>query len=477
MGFVLAVLYFVIYYLTPTAVFGPLAALHIELILAVLIVFVSIPTLPKSFLAKTPQSLALLGMALAVFLSMLIGMSWPGGAAHALLNFIPNVFAYFLVCLHCNTKKKLQVLVFMILFVCVFVIAHGYADLLRGLPQTSGPEADVPITSSMTTGLSQSERQQIWDYMHPYQLAMNDGQGGWFYRLRGLGDINDPNDFGQVIVCLVPLMFIFWKTKKTLWNTFCVILPVGILLFGLFLTHSRGALLALMAVCVVAARRKIGTIPAVIVAGVLFAGAYALHFTGGREISANAGSDRTGFWGLGLEMLKSHPLFGVGFGNFRDSCGCGHTAHNSIVVCAAELGLFGLFFWAMFLFSTGRDALTIASTDKLTEGEPLVEAEELYPQSVMKLEVLDKTEINRLGRLMVLSLTGFLVAGLFLSRAYVMTLFLLGGVTEAIFEMAVRRGMVAPRMRLGRVAAYAGGVSIAFVIGMYFLVRGLNLLR
>jgi hypothetical protein len=147
------------------------------------------------------------------------------------------------------------------------------------------------------------------------------------------------------------------------------------------------------------------------------------------------------------------------------------------VVCAAELGLLGLFFWAMFLFSTGRDALTIASTDKVTEGQPLVEAEELYPQSVKKLEILDKTEINRLGRLIVLSLTGFLVAGLFLSRAYVMTLFLLGGVTEAIFEMAARRGMVAPRMRLGKVSRYAVGLSIGFVIGMYCLVRVLNLMR
>ena len=36
-------------------------------------------------------------------------------------------------------------------------------------------------------------------------------------------------------------------------------------------------------------------------------------------------------------MLKSHPLFGVGFGNFADYSD--HTAHNSIVVCAAELGL------------------------------------------------------------------------------------------------------------------------------------------
>ena len=39
-----------------------------------------------------------------------------------------------------------------------------------------------------------------------------------------------------------------------------------------------------------------------------------------------------------------------------------------------------------------------------------------------------------------LSLTGFLVAGLFLSRKYALTLFLLGGVGKAGFDIGLRRG-------------------------------------
>ena len=34
-----------------------------------------------------------------------------------------------------------------------------------------------------------------------------------------------------------------------------------------------------------------------------------------------------------------------------------------------------------------------------------------FPQAAWKVEALDKAEINRLGRLVVLSLTGFLAAG------------------------------------------------------------------
>jgi hypothetical protein len=467
MGFVLSVLYLVIYYLTPTTLFGPLAVLHIELILAVLLVVVSVPSLSKSFTLKTPQSMALPGMAVAVFLSILIGLRWPGGAVHSFLNFIPNIFAYFLVCLHCDTKKKLQVLVVMLLIVCLFVIAHGYADLLRGMPETGPVRVGVPMSAALSA----------WDIEHPYILVMTDGKGEWLYRLRGLGDINDPNDFGQVIVCLIPLMFIFWRKGKTLFNFLCVIVPDCLLLFGVFLTHSRGALVALTAVTVVAARRRIGTIPSILLAAALFLGASVSNFTGGREISASGGADRTSLWGQGLEMLKSHPIFGVGFGNFKDYCGCGHTAHNSILVSAGELGMFGLFFWCLFLLPTVRDAFVIASPKKVEEGTPPVQEESFYPQTVRTMEVLDKAEINRLGTLVFLSIIGFLAAGFFLSRAYVLTLFLLGGMAEAVFEIGLRQGMIVPRMPAGRVFRLSAALTILMVVMMYVVIRVLNLLH
>ena len=128
MGFVLSLLYFVTYYLTPVTAFGPFAAARIELILAALVFFVSLPALTKSFILKTPQSLALAGLALAIFLSVLM-TGWAGGAAQAFLLFIPNAFGYFLVCLHCNTRKRLQIVVVMMMLVCLFVIAHGSATM------------------------------------------------------------------------------------------------------------------------------------------------------------------------------------------------------------------------------------------------------------------------------------------------------------------------------------------------------------
>jgi O-antigen ligase len=237
-------------------------------------------------------------------------------------------------------------------------------------------------------------------------------------------------------------------------------------------------LLALLSMIILAARRRTGTLPALLLAGGVFAAAMALNFTGGRDISADAGSDRTALWSVGLQILKSHPVFGVGLGAFSDNCnGCGHTAHNSLVVCAAELGLFGLFFWCLFLFSSIRDALAIASPAKVNEAGFFMSENQLLQQGESQNEVIDIAEINRLGRLLVLSFTGFLVAGWFLSRAYVMTFFLLGGMVEVVYEMALRRGMIVPRLQLSRVLLYSGILAISLILLMYILLRTVSLMH
>jgi hypothetical protein len=479
MGFVLSLLYFVTYYLTPTTMFGPLAAYRVQLILALLLLLISLPVMVKTFILKTPQSLALIGLAVSVFISVLIAVRWPGGAIQALLLFIPNIFAYFMVCLHCDSKKKLQVIVLMLLFVCLFVIARGAIDLrAQALPSQlaqAGASQLPPLQPGDSEDADPDLNSRLWNLEHPYVLAMRVSPESWIYRLRGLGEINDPNDFGQLIVCTVPLMFIFWRPKQTLWNFVLVILPVCVLLYGTSQTQSRGALVALAAVALVAARRRIGTLPSLLIACGLFMGAMALNFTGGREISVNAGEDRTALWSESLQLLRSHPLFGVGSGNLPEYLGL--TAHNSVAVCAAELGVFGLFFWCLFLFPTVRDALAIASPARMSEAEPVAPEQRLSPLSTRKIEVIDKAEINHLGRLMILSLTGFLVAGWFLSRAFVMTLFLLGGMVEVVYEMALRRGMVVPRLRLARVLPYSGILAVLLVLMMYVMLRIVNMIH
>ncbi|HXS12571.1 MAG TPA: O-antigen ligase family protein [Acidobacteriaceae bacterium] len=454
MGFVLTILYVLTYYLTPTVMFGSLAEYRIELILAGVIVIVSLPALSGSSVGKTAQLPALIGLAFATFMSMLIGASWAGGGVTAVLLFIPNAFAYLLVCLHCTTKRKVQIVILMMLFVCLFVIGQGAIELRHGLPQGA---------AAHSTDMSGS-----------YFLGMSNEHKQWFYRLRGQGQINDPNDFAQLIICVLPLMFFFWQKKKKIRNFVFVLVPVGLLLWGAFLTHSRGSILALMAVVIVALRKKIGTVPSIILAAVLFAGASAAGYTGGRDISASAGEDRTELWGDGLQLLKAHPLFGIGFGNMTDAIG--KTAHNTIVVCAAELGLCGLFFWSMFLFPSVRDSFVVAWPKNIVEKKPVVLSDNAFALPPPGgAAVPDEADIRRLARLLVLSFTGFMVTGWFLSRAFVLTLFLLGGLAEVAFQMALQRGMVSPRLPLGRVLRYSGVMTIGFILVMYITLRIVNL--
>ncbi|MGD0730483.1 MAG: O-antigen ligase family protein [Terracidiphilus sp.] len=466
MGFLLGILYLVTYYLSPSTVFGPLAHFRIELIIALLILLVSVPALMRSFILKTPQFLALLGLAFATCLSVVIGGHWAKGGVLALLTFIPNAFAFLVVCLHCKTKKQLQILVLMLLFVCLFVIGRGYSDLRRGI--NAAPAANPGALEAGPNGPEAAGS--------PYLLAQESDSGESVNRLRGRGEINDPNDFSQLLIAVIPLVFIFWRPKRRAHNLVCVILPVGGLLFGAYLTHSRGFVVAFLAVAFVAARRRIGTLPALVIVGLFLVAASALQFSGGRAMSAESGADRTALWGEGLQAFKSHPLFGVGAGNMPGYTDDGKTVHNSIVVCAAELGTFGFYFWSMFLFSALRDILVIASPKKVGEAQPIIE-DGPFPRSAWKPEVMDKAEVNRLGHLMLLSFTGFLAAGWFLSRSYVLTLFLLSGMVEVIYQMALRQQMVPPRMRLQRVLVYTVGFAVALLVAVYIMLRILNRVR
>ena len=117
MGFVLALFYLMTSYLGTITVFGAIAKYHVQEILAAIVFFISIPSLQRTFVQKTIQSLALGGLAIAVAMSMLVGMNYYRGAITEFGDFIPNAFAYFLVVLHCRTKLRLQILVLLLFFV------------------------------------------------------------------------------------------------------------------------------------------------------------------------------------------------------------------------------------------------------------------------------------------------------------------------------------------------------------------------
>jgi O-antigen ligase len=488
MGLFFTLLYILTAYLTPATIMGSLAVYHVEIVVAIFTMIATLFNSSKPAIHRMPQTYALMGLAFASFLSV-AASGWIGGAPVAVLKFLPNLLTFFFVVMNCRTRAHLQMVVATLLFVCVFVICRGYADLASG-----------ELTS-------------------PF-LMVQGTEGEDLYRLRGLGFINDPNDFAQILVSLVPCLFLFWRPKRAFFNIVRVLIPVAFLIFGMFLTHSRGAMIALLVVIIVAARRKIGTVPSVVIAVVLFVAAMAAGWSGGRDVSAEAGADRMEAWSTGLQLIKSHPIFGVGYMSFGDYYEI--TAHNSIVVCAAELGVVGFFFWVMFIVCTLREALEIGNPTSETEavdeaslapaylgrvsvrarpiqavqrsvafaatGTPAIAgpaglagpadslavyARERSPEEIRYEEI---EAIRRVARIMILSMTGFLVAGWFLSRAYQMSIFLYGGMIEVIYQLALKQGVAPVRMPIGRLLRVTLLVVFALLALVYIILRADHLI-
>jgi len=482
MALFFTLLYLFASYLSPETLFGVLASYHIQLVIAVIALAVSLFTSKDSGLLKITQTYALIGVGFAVFCSMIFnGLTRLAPAT--LLDYLPNAFAYVFVMLNCRKKIHLQLVITTILFACIYTIIRGNLAL------------------------------NALDLTSPYLLGQGT-EAGVIYRIRGLSFISDPNDLSQVMVSLMPCLFFSWKPNRGFRNFLFVLLPSAILIYGMFLTHSRGAIIAMLAVAILALRPRLGNVRSAIIGGLLFAVTSAVGWSGGRDISVEAGSDRLAAWSVGLELIRTHPIFGVGYQRFAEFNDI--TAHNTIVVCAAELGFVGLFFWVMFVLPTLRDSVLASNPLKKAAGLAEAEAEatenvscedyerartrktHLQPDrggstavaSVVarhqspsttvavpyyaELEAVDElsdAEIGRLARIMIISLAGYLTAGWFLSRAYAMTLFVYVGLAESIYQMALSRGHVPPRMKIPRLLRIVFFTSIGLVALVYILLR------
>ena len=450
MAFFFSVLFIVTAYVTPGVIWGPLAEFHVEIILALLAFVTSLPNIARSKVFDLPQAYACIAFALAVPVSIAAG-GWFGGAMSGFYGFLPTVFCFFLAAANFRTRRHFQLVVLAMFLGSLYFIINGLLDLHNNVI--------------------------------PSEFLYGDGA---LRRLRGLGFVYDPNDFSQVMVSLIPLIFL-WKTRNKFLNVFTLVIPIGVLITGMYFTHSRGAALALMATIVVVLRRKIGTVPAAVLAGALFAVSLAVGWSGGRDVSMEAGADRLDAWSTGIEFIKHHPVFGIGAGRFAEFNEI--TAHNTVVVCAAEIGLPGFCCWVLFVFSALRNGTRVnakeqSGGDELATGEGATPKPEPLPhlrtrslplapvgarmamagssvtfpvpmragvgparrprrdEEISPDELAAKQEeVRSMARLLVASLAGFLVAGWFLSRALSMWLFLYCGMMHAVVRMALDSGM------------------------------------
>jgi O-antigen ligase len=184
---------------------------------------------------------------------------------------------------------------------------------------------------------------------------------------RASGPLSDPNDFGLVLACTIPLALYRLTGRSTparIWTGICLVLISGAMLA----TFSRAALLGLIvaAVWAVATGRLRLRWAAMAMAAVVTAGAVAWQvepdlfeqtlqqkqFVAQRNVDS-----RLVFWQVAVEEWETSPLLGVGpgnyesrFGEFRPYVGDEPpTTHNAYLHVLAELGLAGLAFFVGYL--------------------------------------------------------------------------------------------------------------------------------
>jgi putative inorganic carbon (HCO3(-)) transporter len=216
----------------------------------------------------------------------------------------------------------------------------------------------------------------------------------YLWRVCSVGMLSDPNDFGQALVVSLPLLFGLYQKGRNLRNLVMVGLPMANVLYTINLTHSRGALLGVGSLLFFGVRDRLGTVRTTLMMAIGGAGAMVFNMTGGRAYTANEESagGRIDAWSEGLRMLFSHPLTGVGVGSFTDYHP--YTAHNSFVLCFAELGLLGYFIWLGLIVVTYKG---------------MTRAIEMAPNN---------SEERRMASLLRASLIGFLTCAFFLSKAF-----------------------------------------------------------
>ncbi len=264
-----------------------------------------------------------------------------------------------------------------------------------------------------------------------FYLAYKSGNATYWGSKPGdqsLGFLANADDLGIGLViasayALMPIVY----AKKLAYKAFCAVIS-GCCALGILATDSRGALVGLFAVFIATIItqvrfrkfRKGHLAIGVLIVLLVFTGFvvrynYAIHesFDSMKDEDDPGRVGREATWAAARAMIQSHPLTGVGRGNFvaywQQNLPSGvygaQVAHNIVYEVAAEIGVIGLVFFLYFsvygLFELGR-------------------IKKLYKAEIEKLEFLDMA-----FAVYIVGLVGFVVNGMFITVAFYWHIYIL----------------------------------------------------
>lgn len=431
MGLVITLVYLILTLMTPQELVPDLLEYRIVLVVFLLALTASIFTaVGNHFSFQAPQIPLEIGLIVYGAITVIWADKWLGGAYSAMLDLLFLTGIVLVVSWNVVTPGRLRVIIFAISLVGMIITIQAIV--------------------AITTGYRLEEFSML--DKEPDKAT---GAIIYTYRICGLGLLHDPNDLAQFLLIDTALLGCCWKKGKMAANLFLVLLPASLLLTGVLLTHSRGAFLAVIVMVFFLLQKRLGK------AAYLVGGALGVVMVGamvaltGRELSMSEGSaaGRLDAWYEGMQMFKNSPLFGVGYARFTEH----HylTAHNSYMLCIAELGFPGFLLWlGPFVVSI----LQMRSLSSLPDTTP------------------QAAELRQMGRCVLLALTMFGVTAWFLSRSYTTVLYILLGCTVGVAELAHKAGfpIYAVSGKHWKGVTFGAGVVVLLALQLFLRARGLG---
>jgi len=447
MAFALFILYVALSFIHPGEIAPALAPYRVAYWVGMAGLAVAIATLlgRRGRLANL-QPWALVVFTTVMAASLTVADHWLGAPILTLERFGPSLTVFILAMCSVTSLSRLRIAVgcvigLMVAFMLQGAVAYhlGYNSRLFLIDRAMRGDDTAAATPENWAGP---------DSVGPAADADAEDDEEWEPpRIRGLGLMHDPNDLAMGMVVALGLIGGTWKARLQIRNLFLAA-AAGALAYGIFLTRSRGGAVALVVVLWRFAAGRIGRVPALVLLVALSIGAMAFDF-GGRSLSLRpdeSASGRLVAWAEGLEMLKAQPILGVGYGQFLDH----HTltAHNSLVLCFAETGLLGCFFWI------GLFVVTLLELHRL--------------KNLPGDEAFDGI-VRQWAEGLQLALVGFMTAAFFLSRTFVPTLYLIIGLSAALAAIAraADRSIPLPALpELGALvlASELGSIGVVYAI-------------
>jgi O-antigen ligase len=265
--------------------------------------------------------------------------------------------------------------------------------------------------------------------------------------------LQDPNELSLAGGVGLPLAFAFSESrKKNLSRHVVSMLTFALVLLCAVLTSSRGGQLVVLAVLAAYGFKRFGA-KGLVLGAILAAPLLVLGGRNGEE-AASSTLERLDCWATALSIWRSHPILGVGLGQFTEYNYM--TAHNSYLLTLSELGLPGMLIFSILVYISAKIPFVVLrdiSGTPVDGGGALAGASAARPWAMA----------------LIAAFAGLAVGIFFLSFAYHYVLWIYIGLSGALFS-AVRAHHPSFKVRFGRpdlAAVVAMDIAIVVFVHVY----------